>query len=465
MEGVVMADVNEWRALFREALYKKRVYLLDIKIPELKAKFSEFRTAYSALYALLLEKNFVMIDPYKEDVRFVTLAVPENTPLAETRRRESFSIRLSKYDSLLEYMTSYYNFALEMLRSDKIKILRAIIWFVRWNNLSHASSSPNTQAMSEVMTEVRNKTSNTFSVQNIQACIDSLYVIASDIDNILGDLDTYHAESYKGSVRAFIAANMSGVVTLDAIKVHFPLAFQGWPFHTALVKELIHEDYSPDAQAARQSVLQKLATEDEEPEAGGPETHDSRLLLMDGLHALGSVSAVFYTIIDKIESNHELYRNKKKSFIEIIKDIIAVLFNMRRAADLYVCAVQDAGDSKIEVIDHQLFITELTDKAKALRLFAFSGTNDAILEGRDDAELLESLYQNVYDIRRYVRLLVALDEFFKTDAKIQNKRQIKGIKPEISMIKHALSNAITKKEYYLVGQKVEEQVSAGTERQ
>jgi hypothetical protein len=452
-----MTDVNEWHLAFKAALDKKQIHLSETKIPELKAKFAKFRTAYATLYTMLRQRNFIIEDPYKEDGREIELKMPEVSPLIEQKKRENFSIRLSKFDNQLEYIVTFCVFTVEMFKPDVIKILKAVIWFIDWKNLSRTSPSPNTQAMAEIIAKVQKHTSNMFAVKNFQACLDTLYHTATDIDKMLNDLSNYYFESYKGEIRAYIAANMGGSVSFDAIKARFPVAFQGRPFHLKLIDELLKEDYATDAQAARQSVLHKLAIEDNETQIG-IDVQSLRQLLVDGLHVLGGTADTLYKIIEKIEHNHEIYRTRRKSLIEIIRDIIAIMFGKKQTCDFYECKMPDTSETKIEIIDHNLFVGELSEKVKIMRSYIDNGKNNAHLDSISEADLLDNLNQKIYDIKRYSRLLAALDEFFKNKDGIRNKKHIKGIKPEITTIKSALSKAIIKKEYYLVGQKLEEEL-------
>jgi hypothetical protein len=447
-----MTDVSEWRVAFLKALNKKRMYLSDTRIPELKIRFAEFRSVHSTLHTILVQSDSIAADPYKSMTRETSLKMPENGPMSETKKRENFSMRLSKYDNLLEYVFSFCTFSVEMLKPDKIKILKAIIWFVDWNNLSVSSSSPNTQAMAEIMAKARsNSAINAFTLKNYQACFDSLHLIASDIDQILNEFNSFCGEAYKGEIRSYIAANMSDPVTFQAVRARFPAAFPGRPFHTELIEDMINEDYSPNAQAARQRALQKLAVNDEEAQIE-QEDQFNRQLLLDGLRALGSIHDTLNKIIIKIEHNHEVYQNRRKSFVEMIKEFLMTLFGQKRSADLYVCKMRHDGEFKTGTIEHGLFVKELDKKVQILRLFASDETGSK-LEGISNANLLEHLSENIYDMQRYSRLLTALDEFFKTADKFSHNN-IKGMKPEISTIKIALSKAMLKKEYYLAGQKL-----------
>jgi hypothetical protein len=234
-----MTDVSEWRATFTKALNKKRVYLSEKKIPELKVRFAEFRSVHSTLYAMLVQSDSIAADPYKGAIRETSLKMPENGPILGTKKREDFSMRLSRYDNQLEYVFSFCAFSIEMLKPDKIKILKAIIWFIDWKNLSANSSSPNTQAMAEIMAKVRgNSAISAFTIKNYQACFDSLHLVALDIDQILNEFNSFCGESYKSDIRSYIEAHMSSPVTVQALRARFSAIFPGRTFQTDLIEDM-----------------------------------------------------------------------------------------------------------------------------------------------------------------------------------------------------------------------------------
>jgi hypothetical protein len=453
----MMVDVNEWRFAFKEALDKKQEWLLETGIPALKEEFSAFRTAYSTLYSMLIQNKFVSEDPYKAEDAVTSLKVPATTPLPELKKRENFSLRLAEYDNQLCYIDRSDIFSLARLKPDKINALQAIIWFISWGSLSRTSSEINTQMLAEITMKVQNNASNVFVVKNFAACFDSLYHIALDINRILEDLNNYHRESYKGDIRAYIAANMDGTITLESVKARFSTDLQGQPFLPGLIEELLAEDYSPDAQEARENVLQKLAIEDEEAQAE-KEALTGQQLLLGCFYALGATSDTFAKIVGKIEYNHEIYKNKKKSLMDAVLEFLSLLFGKQQSADIYRCKAPDAADSRIEIINHTQFIEELSGKIKVLQSFAVNAANSA-LKAKSEPDLLEYLNNNIHDLQRYYRLLTALDEFFKT-ADIPNQKSIKGMKPDISTVKRALSNVAIKKECYLASLRMAEPLPA-----
>jgi hypothetical protein len=443
-----MVDTDEWYASFKQALEKKRDWLLGVRIPELKRKFGEFHNTFSILYSALLQKNYIVKDPYKTETPASGLRVPETKSFFEPKKREEFSLRLAKYDNQLEYIVTFYEFSLDTLKPDKIRILRAIIWFIEWKNLSLTSPSLNTQAIAEIFFNLRNRAISKILLKNLEACFDDLYSCAAYMDKILYEISDYQHEAYKGNIRASITANMEGPVTIDSIKNVFYTMFPGDVFQPALIQELLNEDSSPDNNI-RASVLAKLAVVDPAMQ-DFDDAPSFKSLLIEGFNTLGSTAGTFHEIVGKIEYNHGIYRRKRRSLSESLLILFKLLLKKKRHSDLYECELVGSFSSRVEIIDHHLFLEKLNEKIRELRTIV---KYPAKLEQMDEDELLNYLNRNMRDIQKHHRLLIALDKFFRTKVAGEQKSRIKGMRPELTTIKNALSKVSVKYEHYLVKRK------------
>jgi hypothetical protein len=446
-----MANISEWYVSFKDALDKRRKWLFEKRIIELKAQFGDFRTTYSRLYAMLLKRNLIVPDPYKKENPANDLDLPETGPILQPGKRETFSGRFAKYDNLLEYIAFSHVFSIETLKPDKIDIIQAIIRFIDWNNFSPTSTSPNTQVMAEMIAKMRKFNAPKMVVMNFDACCDSLAKISSNIELMLEDFRDYYGEAYKGGIRALITAKTDGIATFDNIKEKFPRVFPDQFFNEKLVQELINEDYSPLAQIARQHILKKLAVPENQPSV---KKHKSlKLQLVEGLQALGSTANTFHKLIGKIEHNHEIYRKQKKSFVFSFRGIIEIIFRKKRNDDFFEYEI---ANSAREPIDHYLLIEELSAKVKVLRALAAGKEATLKLEAMSEKPLFKRLDECIYEVQRYYRLLTALDRFFKAKITDRDKHRLKGMRPELSTIRSALTKAILKKENYLASRELEE---------
>jgi hypothetical protein len=438
----------EWHEAFSEALKNKQNWLIESGMPLLKEKFKTYRDMYATLYRLLLQKRLVIEDPYKSNVKITDLVMPETGHLPEQKKREQFSLRLSNFDNQLEYIAAFWNFSIETLRADKIKIFIAILNFIDWKNISQTSPTTNTRLLAESIIKIRSSPSEQITGANLDTCFSDIASITKEIADFFNDFNHFNRESYKGLIRETITAFMTAAeASPDNVKLKFPQVLPGKPFVPDLIEELLQEDFSPEAETLREAALEKLAVDGvdaAEPKKLPP----PRTLLIDGLHALGSTGETLQQMIPKIEINHELLRHKPCSFIQKIKLFFAILFNQKLDSDTYICQTIDPHAGPIEEkIDHANFVEELGKKTRALQTLAVGGSMDAKLEAMDDQKLYDLFDRQIRDIQRYHRLLSAIDEFFKTDPDIKDR--VRGMRSDLSTVKIALSNALNKKDMYM----------------
>jgi hypothetical protein len=96
-----------------EAALDAKAASLDRKsLPDLKTEFGRLHDAFRTVLGLLVRKGMVEEDPYKNDQKLSDVSVPANTPLVESEMPEQMGIRLSQYESQLEFLTLYYQFSL-----------------------------------------------------------------------------------------------------------------------------------------------------------------------------------------------------------------------------------------------------------------------------------------------------------------------------------------------------------------
>jgi hypothetical protein len=440
-----MTDILEWYALLKKAIDKRYQWLSDHRLPEMKIELGCFRTMYATLYRTLLQTGAIPEEPYKSDLKANGLDLPDNGPINDQRKREVLGLRFAKYDNLLEYLASNYVFSLETLTPDKLRSIHAILFYVDWRNLSVTAPAPMTQALAEIIANYH-RTAGASFVKNLATCLAEIEALAKKIEMMLTECGDYHREAYKWKIRNLIIERSD--MPFENIKKRFFEMFPGTPYYPDLVEELITEDYSPTSPVAQQNVLKKLAVGGEK-EVVSPHVV-FRTLLIEALNALGSTAETFDGLISKLQENHEIYLDRKKTVREILKEFFAMLFNITTTAKVYTCDMNDTNGNRQEVIDYDLLVDELSKKVKFLKTIAYEEDISKKLKNKEDSILLDHVNQNLYDTQHYHRLLSALDDFFKAGTDPKNRSRIRGMKPELSTIKSAIKKASDKKEDYLL---------------
>jgi hypothetical protein len=410
-----------------------------------------------------VSKGIIKADPYKNDSKVSDLVMPEIGMLTETNKHDQFSVRLANYDNQLDYIVNFYTLSVETLTQDKVKILLAVIKFIDWPRILPDSPSYNTQAMASIITTERQRPSfDPLSAKNFGDNLKKLEVTTKELITLLKEFSDYNREYYKFAVREQITADMHrSEMTIPNIKKKFADVFKGKPFYPELIEDILKEDYSPDAPVLQKKVLKSLAIEESVEDKEKVKLPESfKPYLIEGLNAIGSAGITLGEVLTKVEFNHQLYQNKKKSLGEKIKDIFAAILNKDPEPVVYsgesVDPNKNDGTSK-ETIPYNQFREDIDKKSKILRALAAQGSAAAKLDAMQENQLTDLLDRNIREMQVYHRQLSFLDDFFKSRVDEADRDKIKGIKPELSTIKNAISKATSKKHDYLASQEEVEQ--------
>jgi hypothetical protein len=446
---------NAWYSALQEALSQRYAWLANSEIPKLRDSFRQFHMAYATVYGILVSKDAVTTDPYKNESKVSDLAMPEIGSLNEANKHDQFSLRMANFDNQLDYIVNFYMLAVDTLTQDKIKILVAMVKFIDWVHTTPDSPSQNTQAMANIITMVRQHPYDPLTAKNFTESLKKLENTSKEIIALLKEFSDYHREMYKATIREQITRNMSASeITLANIKKKFPVVFKGKPFYTELIEDLVKEDTSSDAPVLQKKVLKSLAVgdaaEDEKKKEKQPVSFKSYLI--EGLNVMGSAGSTLEEILAKVEINHRLLQNKKKSLGEKIKELFAAIMNKESETFVYVCETADPnrnGSLVKEKIPYYHFRGELERKGKILRAIAVNGTAAAKLEVMDENQLVDLLERNIRELHVYHRQLSFFDDFFKAEIGTEDRGKVKGIKPELSTLTSAISKASAKKYDYI----------------
>jgi hypothetical protein len=456
-----MAD-KEWLSAFKTALTQRYNWLSSSEVPKLRGALRAFYAAYSSLYTALVAKGLVAADPYKNESKVADLKMPETGPFTEANKNDQFYLRLANYDNQLDYIVNFYTLSVETLSQDKIKTLLAVIKFIDWLHPTPDSPSVNTQAMAGIITQGRRNPSDPAFARGFTDNLKKLEVSTKEITGLLKEFSDYNREAYKGEVREKITADMSSSdATVANIKKKFADVCKGQPFYNELVEELVKEDYSLEGPALQKKIIAKLAVEGSTRRVEDKPKQPPSLkpILIEGLNAIGSAGATLGEICVKIDINHKIHQNKRKSFGEKVKEIFSKIINKDPEPVVYECESLDANRNALvkEKIVFNQFYDELEKKSKILKAVSAEGPAVGKLESMQESQLLELLDRNIRDVQTYQRQLGGLDEFFKTEVDREDRAKIRGIQPEISTIKNALSKAISRKHEYTASQEEAEQ--------
>jgi hypothetical protein len=420
-------------------------WLEKSELGKLKEAFRAFHTAFAALYTLCLKKGLLNQDPYKNEAKIGELAVPETGPFTEGGNyKDQFSLRLSDYDNQLDFLVNFSQLSLDSLTIAKLKPIIGLVKFIDWTRLSITNEAPNNLAMLETVNLAKNG-ADPLSASIIHGSLSSLSRTTGSILSSLKLVSDYKREAYTLELRTKVLGSLdeTEASVIPTIKKRFAAAMPKQPFYPDLVEEVIKED-SNTGKALRENVLKQMALPLAKPKTISALQVDFKATLIDGLNAIGSVYPTMAEVAGKLDENAALLENRKQGFWDKLKRVIQQMLNKEPDPTIFDVEYIDpvTGVAVKQKVDFNRFRSEMDRKNRTLTALASrSGAAFAKMQAMDDEQLIGMLEKNIRDVQTLHKILSALDDFFKLEAGREDRDKVKGIKPELGLIKNAIVRA------------------------
>jgi hypothetical protein len=211
------------------------------------------------------------------------------------------------------------------------------------------------------------------------------------------------------------------------------------PFNNAAILEIVEENLSPDKDLRRDSIIKKLKiVENKKPKV---EELPPRDYLLGALDVMAGFSTQIDAIANKILVNSSILKNQNKTVFSNLIYFLKRILGFKDAPVEYKIQVksEDNSFSRME----NVVLDELQDYLHTKsRFYKDLGKKDSdsyqSLLSFPDAQLDEFIGTTMVDTRHHLKILMALDAFFKDSAEGDNKHKIRGFKIEnttlVSMI-------------------------------
>ena len=460
-----MEGQSEYVKALEERLLAKGESLDRVELPKLKDTFKLFQTAFQGIHSVLLRKGVIQDDPYKFDLKISEVQTPPENPFAESEKAEQISVRLSQFDSYLDFLNNYYQFSVEFLSMGRIKRLINLVRYFNFLQFTETSTQLNTRCFAEIVGMVR-KGSDSLSTGILNEGFLALEKTSREIFQILKSLTLYHKERYKLDVRQLVLSDMTlereRVIThrdeiLRDIKRKFTATMGDRPFYAELIEEILLEDYSADGEARRDEILAQLQVK-EEKKAESTQTQNFKVIVLDGLRLLAGSGYQLEESIRKLRENAVLLENQDRSFMSQMRKMIRRFFNSAEEFSIYMVEYVDpiTAEHKREEINFTKFSEEVARKGQSFAsLLSRNSSSWKRVSSAPEEQVYQFLEKGLEDLQRYFRRLSALDEYFKTSVTDpESKSKLRGIKVELATLKTSIIKANQKKHEY-VAQKEE----------
>lgn len=453
-----MSDTKEYLNTLSAALEERREWLEKTELLRLKDELRTYQAAFSSLYTIYLKKGLINEDPYKQEAKIGELEIPDTGPFNEADRIDALSIRLANYDNQLDFLVNFYQFGLEFLNLDRIKRILGLVRYIDWIHLIPDSPSANTKAVAEITQQSKNGV-DPIALSVIGGSLSNLSKSTTAILVILKELAGFHKEFYKFEIRKALGDISAAEANAAAIRKKTAAALPGKPFYQELVDDLIKEDFSKDGPILRENVLKSLAVADNKPKTVTVKV-SFKAILLEGIHAISSVSSAITEIAPKIDENASILANQKKGFWDKVKNLIHQMLNKEPDEVFYEVSYIDPvrGMTVREKLNFHQFRSDMDRKNRTLSNLGLHGAVRSKLEAMTEDQLTAFLEKTIRDVQSLHRNLSALDEYFKAEIPREDRDKIRGIKPELATIKNAIVRANQIRHEYSAQKEEEEQM-------
>ncbi len=471
-----MGDKVEFLATLEEALEQRRAYLDEVEIPKLKDSFHAYESALKSVMSLLLRKSLVKEDPYKHEQKISEVTLPSTDPVLESEKGEQISLRLSDFESQLDFLNNFYQFSVEFLNLSRVRLLSKLVKYILWDKLSEVSGSVNTKLVAEIFSKIR-QSGDKLAAGVINDAQNQLVKSTEDILNVLRDLTSYHRERYKYEIRRRLftvvdfdermVANERDEV-LKKLKVRFAqLVSKGGeegfdrrtPYYPELVSEILDEDYSEYGAGLRDGVLEKLKVQIAKPTK--KEAPEFKPMLLEAVRLISTGGIPMESALQKLIENAQMLEQKKLTIGARLRLWFTRLVGSETPTRTYEIELSDpeTAITRVERLDFKKYAEQVTKRCKILESISnkMSPTYSKLAEADED-QIHSFLSQNLDDVYALYSKMPALDNFFKAKLGSEDKVRLKGIKMEINAIKNAVVKSNQKMHEYISRKEEEEQL-------
>ncbi len=460
--------LTEFERTLYDAAEEKIIWYNTHALPKMLENYRTFHSAIRNMVDMFEKKKLLLPDPYKKDKRVVNVSLPESEEFTDAEGPTKLGIRLSDYESSLDFLCNYIQFNVESLGPDTIKKLFLFNSFLDWNNLNRSNNLSNNRYFGNMVIAVKNST-DTMSVGLLN---NMLSVAAKSIDEInteLKKLTAIHRQLYKIEVRKNIFNNpdfttiyntLNAQNGLNEIKRVFPKYMGKQRFYPDLIEELVQEDFGSSMESLRKTALKAFQTELKKEEEKENKV-DTRALLFDVVKIMQAFAPALDVITQKIQENHELLQGENRGVLRKLYASLRVAFGLQNKTIEYKIKSVDmlTQVEKPETIDYNKFVDGMLQRS---RIFSSLGVKNSTLftklEDESEEAVLEYVQKRIGDCQSLYGTLVGFDNFFKTEVAEVNRPKVKGLKIDLDVIKNIILKANKYKAEYVSTVTTEEQM-------
>ncbi len=448
-------DLNE---ALNNAIAQRRAHIDKNQMARLKDKFRNFHTSFQSIYNVLLKKGVIPEDPYKDDFKISEVTTPDKDPFMESERVEKMSIRLSQYDTILEFLTHYYQFSTDFLNLKRLKKIGELLLYFQWTKLTPNSTSPQTRTLVDFIQSIKGG-GDALSTSILADGCNQLSKLTTEIVGLLKEITAFSKQLYKQDIRERILfkVKVEGPPSSQKmenafvqIKRAFPQEMPETPFFPELVNELIAEEYSPQSSQFKQALIDSLKVQEKKVKTQEDVSYKS--LLLETVRIFSGASIHLEKAISKLNENQTFLDQRKLTFSDRFRKWLMSMVKKQGEKHIYMVEFFDEKTSTTRTvrIDFDSFAANAVKRARTLGVLSSKASSTYMrLEGSSEEKIYEFVTTLVEDLQKIITTLPALDTYFKSEVPREMRGRIHGIKLEVSAIKNVLIRANQKRHEYV----------------
>ena len=424
---------------------------------QLQNEYRSFHTTLRNLINLLEKKGLIQPDPYKSEKKISGITVPPDGPFLDNERSMVMGARLSEFESMLDYICNIHKFTIANTNMNQIKVLLAINNYIQWSTVVPTSQKANTKALAEIINSIK-MGSDKLATNMVTDCITQSSKIINKINGILKDITDFQKELYKIDVRKKILISpqfpadktTSSSDCSTQIRKLFPILMGKTPYYPELVDEISEEEFGNNKDALRQALLGKFAIEEKKTEKKRA-TINTKEMLFESIKTLGALPPQLESALAKVEEDHEVLLDEKRTFIEKIKQLFRKAFGLKEKPFIYELTITDqlTQTKRREDVNYAEFHADVIRRSRIYTAFASRKSPGFMkLENQDESVIYEYLAKQLSECHHTLVLLTAFNEYYKTAPQPENRNKIKSIQMELTAIKNTLVRTNQRKAEY-----------------
>lgn len=466
-------EENTFNRELQAALTAKMAWFNTERLQELIVQYRLLQTCVGNLFDTFTKKSIIVPDPYRLDKKISDIVVPDSEVFSDTDMPKIFGARFSDYNTMLDYICTYFRFSVENITIPQVKKLLDFNRFIEWENVTSNNPKINTRSLSSCMAFAKQG-----SPSVIQSMLnDSVAKCAQatkEINIILNELGQFQREVYKGELRNNLCehpdfkketAYSSPDAELAEFKRLYTRVMGKRVFYNDLVSEIIDEDQGPDKEKKRAEVLARLqivvAQKVTEKKQKGP---NSKELLMGTVMAVAAFAPTLIQLHSKLTENFTLMYAKKKSLWNTLVAAFKKAFHFKEKDHICNVTIKDAktGAEKIQKVNVTDFLLDLAKKERIYNGIGNKGPEFAKIQSSTEDSILMFVNKQISEVQTIFTIINALDNMFKTETDVVNRAKVKGMQIELSALRNSLINANKKRgEYASVREEIEQMKKLG----